>query len=280
MNLFKNLSGKAKAFLLNAIFLLYSLSCIFPVVWVLYSSMKTKAEFANNIISLPAALNFDNYLAVFQTTPMFTFVINSLRNTAISIVFILLISFVMGYFLSRFRFRGSKTLRSFFMFGLLVPVHALLVPIYLIYKNIGFTDQWYSLILPYVGFGLSFPIFLVESYMRGIPVELEEAASIDGSSFTSTLFTIILPAAMPVMATVAIMQFFSCWNEFPFALVLINKEALRTVPLGLTYFQSQHEVNYPRMMAAMMCSLIPVAIIYFTFSSQIIKGVAAGAVKG
>lgn len=280
MNLFKNLSGKAKAFLLNTIFLLYSLSCIFPVVWVLYSSMKTKAEFANNIISLPAALNFDNYLAVFQTTPMFTFVLNSLRNTAISIVFILLISFVMGYFLSRFRFRGSKTLRSFFMFGLLVPVHALLVPIYLIYKNIGFTDQWYSLILPYVGFGLSFPIFLVESYMRGIPVELEEAASIDGSSFTSTLFTIILPAAMPVMATVAIMQFFSCWNEFPFALVLINKEALRTVPLGLTYFQSQHEVNYPRMMAAMMCSLIPVAIIYFTFSSQIIKGVAAGAVKG
>jgi raffinose/stachyose/melibiose transport system permease protein len=250
------------------------------VVWVFYSSLKTKAEFTNNIINLPAALDFGNYLAVFQTTPMLTFILNSLRNTAISIVFILLISFVMGYFFSRFKFRGSKALHNFFMFGLLVPVHALLVPVYLIYKNIGFTDQWYSLILPYVAFGVSFPIFLVESYLRGIPTELEEAASIDGCTFTGTLFTIILPAAMPVMATVAIMQFFSCWNEFPFSLVLTSKEALRTVPLGLTYFQSQHDVNYPRMMAAMMCSLIPVAIIYFTFSAQIIKGVAAGAVKG
>lgn len=276
----KRRPSSVKTIIFNAIFLLYSLSCIFPVIWVLYSSLKTKVEFTNNIISLPANPTLENYVAVFETTPMLTFILNSLRNTALSIGFIILFSYVIGYFMARFEFKGKKIMHNFYMFGLLVPVHALLVPIYLIYKSIGFTDQWYSLILPYVAFGLSFPIFLVESYIKGIPNELEEAASIDGSGFTRTLFSIILPAAMPVVSTVAIMQFFSCWNEFPFALVLINREELRTVPLGLTYFQSQHEVNYPRMMAAMMCSLIPVATVYFAFSAQIIKGVVAGAVKG
>lgn len=275
-----HLKKNITAICLNLLFLLFSLSCIFPVIWVFYSSLKTKAEFANNIASLPVAPSFQNYVDVFSTTPMVLFILNSLRNTALSLGFIVLISFITGYFISRFKFLGRKLIYSFYMFGLLVPVHALLVPVYLIYKNLNLADHWYTLVIPYIAFNLSFPVFLVESYIRGIPREMEEAAAIDGCSFTRTLFTIILPMAFPVVATVAITQFFSCWNEFPFALVLINKESLRTIPLGLTYFQAQHDINYPRMMAAMTIALIPVAAVYFSFSSQIIKGVAAGAVKG
>lgn len=269
-----------KNFLLNALFLIFTLSCLFPVVWIFYSSLKTKDEFVTNIVNLPQNPSFQNYIDVFQTTPMLTFVANSLRNTVLSLVIIVFFSFVTGYFIARFDFFGKKVIYVLYLFSMVVPIHALLVPVYLIFNQAHLIDRWFTLIIPNVAFGLAFPIFLIESYIGGIPREMEEAAAIDGCSFNRTLFTIIMPLAFPAIATVAIIQFFSCWNEFAFALILTQKESLRTLPIALTYFQAQHDVNYPRMMAAMCVSLIPVAAVYFSFSSQIIKGVAAGAVKG
>lgn len=267
------------AVLANLGIMLFTISCIFPIIWILYSSLKTNAEFANSIISLPETFQFSNYVEAFNMTKMPLFMLNSFRTTVISLILIVLLSFVTAYFIARFRFKGRKLMYLYYLFGLIVPIHALLVPVYLLFKNTGLADQWYTLVIPYVAYNLSFPIFLIESYINKIPREMEEAAAIDGSSFTRTLFTIILPMSLPVIATVAIMQFFSCWNEFAFALVLINEESLRTVPLGLTYFKAQHDTDYPQLMAGMIIALLPVAVVYFSFSSYIIKGVSAGAVK-
>lgn len=264
----------------NVILLVFSLSCIFPIIWVLYSSLKTKSEFANNIVNLPKDPQFYNYVEAFKTSRMGTFMINSMRNTIISLFFIVLFSFVTGYFIARFKFRGKKIIYLFYLFGLLVPIHALMVPIYLLFQKYSLDDQWFTLVIPYVAFGLPFALVLMESYISTIPHEMEEAASIEGASFSQTLFMIIFPMAMPVIATVTIMQFFSCWNEFAFSLILINTEDLRTVPLGLTYFKAQRDTNYPLLMAAMIISLFPVAAVYFGFSGKIVKGVAAGAIKG
>ena len=264
----------------NIIMLLFTFTCIFPLIWILYSSLKTKAEFAQNIIFLPSTPQFGNYINAIETSNMPLFMLNSLRNTALSLILIVFISFIAGYFIARFKFVGNRALYAYYLFGMLVPIHALLVPIYLLFQRAGLTDKWYTLVITNLGFGIPFALFLIESYIHSIPREMEEAAAIEGSSFTRTLFTIILPMASPVISTVAIMQFFSCWNEFPFALILISTEKLRTVPLGLTYFRSQRETNYPLLMAAMVISLAPVAAVYFSFSDRIIKGVAAGAVKG
>lgn len=138
----------------------------------------------------------------------------------------------------------------------------------------------YTLLFPYVAFGLPIAVFLVESYMHNIPKEIEEAAAIDGSSFNRTLFSIVLPMCKPILVTVGIIQFFSVWNEFTFALILISKEALKTVPVGLTIFKGQYATDYPRMMTAMLISILPAVALYFAFSKQIIKGMVAGAVKG
>jgi raffinose/stachyose/melibiose transport system permease protein len=264
----------------NVVLLLFTISCIFPVIWVFYSSLKTKAEFAQNIVNLPSSPQFGNYIEAIRTSRMVRFMLNSFRTTLISLVLIVGISFVTGYFISRFRFWGRKALYFYYMFGLLVPVHALMVPMYLQFQRLGLNNQWYTLIIPYVAFGLPFALFLVESYIASIPKEMEEAAVIEGCSFSHILFGIILPIAAPVIATITIMQFFACWNEFSFALILISTEELRTVPLGLTYFRAQRDTNYPLLMAAMIISLLPVAVVYFSFSGKIIKGVAAGAVKG
>lgn len=264
----------------NALMLFFTVSCIIPLLWIGYSSLKTQAEFANSILSLPSAPQFGNYLEAIKLTNMLQLSWNSARVTILSVIGITTISYVTGYITARVDFKGKKAMIFYYLFGMLVPIHALLVPIYLLFKNVGLADQWFTLIIPYIAFNLSLPIMLVSSYVVGVPKEIEEAAAIDGLSFSGTMCRIVLPIAIPVLTTVAILQFFSCWNEFSFALVLLKDESLRTVPLGMSYFRSQHSINYPQLMAGMILSMLPVTIIYFAFSSRIISGVMSGAVKG
>lgn len=269
-----------KKLLINAVMLLFTISCVFPLVWLVYSSLKTQNEFSNSILSLPQTLQFGNYAEAIKLTDMPRLSWNSARVTVLSVALIVAISFLTGYLTARLDFKGKKLMMFYYLFGLLVPIHALLVPVYLLFKQTGLADQWFTLIIPYVAFNLSMPILLVTSFILGIPKEMEEAAAIDGLSFSGTMFKIILPMAVPVLTTVAILQFFSCWNEFSFALVLLKDESMRTVPLGMSYFKSQHSTNYPQLMAGMVLSMLPVTVLYFAFSSRIISGVLAGAVKG
>lgn len=270
------------AVILNFILIVFSVTCIFPLVWMIYSSFKLSKEFQADIISLPKIPTFENYIYVANdpNSHIWTSLFASFRTTVISILFIVLFSFIVGYILSRIGFKGNRLIYLMFLLGMLIPIHSLLVPIVVVFQKCGMYNKWFTLLLPYISFGLPIGIFLIESYLQGIPVELEEAAAIDGSSFSKTLFTIILPVCKPILATVGIIQTFACWNEFSFALVLINDVKYQTVPLALTNFSGQFSTNYPRMMAAMLITMAPIVILYFLFSQQIIKGMVAGAVKG
>ncbi|MCC8137041.1 MAG: carbohydrate ABC transporter permease [Clostridiales bacterium] len=269
-------------FFMNAILWIFSLSCIFPIVWMFYSSLKEKRVFNADIIGLPKDPTLYNYIRIL-TNPDYHLaqsMWNSVRTTGISIVLIVVFSFIVGYILSRVRFKLNRVLYVMFLMGMLIPIHSLLVPIYVVFLRCGISNKWFTLILPYVSFGLPMGIFLVEGYVKTIPVSLEEAASIDGSSFSYTLWHIIFPICRPILVTVAIIQVFSCWNEFSFALVLIRDSALQTVPLALTQFKGQFASDYPKQMAAMLITMSPIIVLYFAFSKQIIKGMVAGAVKG
>lgn len=268
------------SFLTNAVLIVFSITCIYPVFWMIYSSFKTTKEFNNNPVEIPVQLHFENLVQVVTKTLMPTYIKNSAVVTVISLTFILIIGFITGYFLSRFKFKGRNMLYSYFMVGMLIPIHALLVPIYILTKNVGLINTVGGLVLPYVSFGLPVAVFLIESYVGTVPKEIEEAANIDGSSFSRTLLMIMLPMCTPILATVAIIQFFYCWNEFIFALVLLNDQAKFTVPLGLTFFKGPYATNYPMIMTATVVSMIPVMILYFAFSGNVIKGMTAGAVKG
>lgn len=266
--------------LMNAILIIFSITCIYPVFWMIYSSFKTTKEFNNDSVGLPAVFHFENYVQVITKTLMPTYIKNSAVVTIISLILILMIGFITGYFLSRFKFKGRKMLYAYFMVGMLIPIHALLVPIYILTKNVGLINNVAGLVLPYVSFGLPTAVFLIESYVRTIPKAIEEAANIDGSSFSRTLLKIILPMCTPILATVAIIEFFTSWNEFSFALVLLSDQAKFTVPLGLTFFKGPYATNYPMIMTATVVSMTPVMILYFAFSGNVIRGMTAGAVKG
>lgn len=267
-------------FFANFFLILFSATCIFPVIWLIYSSFKSNAEFSADILALPGSLNLEHYIRILKNGEMLTYLINSLRTTLLSLVLILLFGFIVGYFLARFRFKGRKLIYNYFLLGVLIPIHAIIVPMYILFKQTHLSDSWITLIFPYVSFGLPIAVFLVESYIKSLPKEMEEAAAIDGSSFSRTLFTIILPMTAPILTAVGIIQFFTCWNEFIFSLILINDQNLMTIPVGLSRFKGQFSAEYPVMMTTMVIGMAPAMILYFCFSKQIIKGMVAGAVKG
>lgn len=276
----KEAGRKAVRLVPNVILMIFSITCVFPAIWLFYSSLKGKAEFYNNPIALPAHPSFQHYIDIFTKSKILVWMGNTVRNSVISLIFIILIGFVVGYFLSRYRFKGRKFLYGYFLLGMLVPVHALMVPMYVLFTKTGITDQWFTLVLPYTALSLPIAVFLVESFVHSVPVEVEEAAAIDGSSFHRTLFSIIMPMCKPILVTVGIIQFFYVWNEFTFALILMNSEQLMTIPVGITLFKGQFTTDYPKMMTAMLVAILPAVILYFSFSKQIIKGMVAGAVKG
>lgn len=246
---------------------------------MLYSSLKEKRQFNADIIGLPTNPTLANYQKILSNRDynLLQTMGNSLRSTVLSVV---LIAFIVGYILARIDFKLNKPLYVMFLMGMLIPIHSLMVPIYIIFSKAGLSNHWYTLLFPYVAFALLMSIFLVQGYVRGIQTELEEAAAIDGSSFSKTLFGIILPVCKPILMTVAIINVFGCWNEFSFALILIKDSAVYTVPLGLKQFTGQFNSDYPKIMAAMLMTMSPIVVFYFAFSKQIIKGMVADAVKG
>jgi len=264
----------------NLIMWIFSITCVYPVLWMVYSSLKKSRDFERNILGLPKEIYLDNYIKIFSAGTIGTYMFNTVRNTALSLALIVLFGFINGYFISRFRFRGRTALYTLYMLGMLVPMHALLIPIYILFSNTHLNDHWYTVILPNVAFNLPISIFLVESFMSTIPKDIEEAASIDGASFSRTLFRIILPLVTPILVTVGIITFFNCWNEFSFSLVLLNDQKLFTLPLGLTMFKGVYQSDYPKMMTTMVIAMAPAIFLYFAFSKQIIQGMMSGALKG
>ena len=278
----KTIRTKILAVFLNLVLGIFSLSCIFPLIWMFYSSLKQKRDFNADIMGLPKTPSFENYIRILTNVDyhIFASVVNSIRTTVLTIALIIFLGFIVGYILARVRFPGNRILYVMFLMGLLIPIHSLLVPIYVVFKATNLGNKWFTLIIPYVAFGLPIAIFLVEGYVKSIPISLEEAANIDGSSFTSTLFRIILPICKPILVTIGIIQTFATWNEFSFALVLIRDQRLQTVPLAMTQFTGQFSSDYTKIMAAMLITMSPIIAFYFIFSKQIIKGMVAGAIKG
>ena len=277
----KPFSHYVGVFAVNLVPMLYALTCIFPVVWLFYTTFKTQTEFSIDVLALPRSwANLTNYEYVLKKMPILQAMFNTMRVTLIVLLLVLFFAFVNGYFMARFRFRGKNALSLIYMSNLLIPIHAILVPVYIMFTKLGLSNHWYSTIIPCVCMELTTSIFLVRSYVESVPRELEEAASIDGSSFSRTMFRIILPTVRPVLVTSGIISFFHVWNEFPFSLILFKDERDYTMPLMLMRFKGEYFTDYPRVMTSIFVAIIPALVVYSLFSKQIIMGMMAVAVKG
>jgi len=275
-----SLKGYISSFFINIPITLLSITCIFPVVWLIYSSLKTDAEFTLNPVALPVKIHLDNYIVAFKKANFGTFTFNSFFNSILSLILVLFISFTLGYLLSRYRFIGRNFIYGTLMATMMIPIYALIVPIFIQEKKIGILNSMSSLIPVYVAMELPMAVFLIDSYLKGISIDLEDAAAIDGASLPRTMYTIMMPICKPILSTIVILTFMHVWNEFAFAQVLVTKEELKTIPIGLTYFTSQYSTSYTLLLAALAMATIPVLIIYLFFYNKIMEGMMAGAIKG
>jgi raffinose/stachyose/melibiose transport system permease protein len=250
------------------------------VFWIAYSSLKSNTELFGNMLSLPKTPHWDNYLYVLTQFNIQHYLKNTLINTVVSLVFIIILGFIVGYFLSRYNFRARNFIYMLFLSGILVPIHALIVPIYMEFRVINIVNTRLSLILPYIIFGLPGTVFLVDAYVRGIPIEMEEAAFTEGASIFQILWRLIFPMCKPVLVTITVLSFNSTWNDFIFNLTLTSGDALRNISVALRTFGNGYSVDYVRLMSAVAVATIPILVLYIAFNKQIINGMVEGAVKG
>jgi raffinose/stachyose/melibiose transport system permease protein len=257
-----------------------AITCIYPLVWLAYSSLKTENEFVRSMFSLPSSLQWSNYYLALIKSKILFFFLNTVFNGVTTVAVIVFFAFCIGYFLARDDFKGKALVYSLLTIGLVVPVHSLLVPMYIQYKLLGMVDHRGVLILPYLGVMLPLAVFLIDAYIKTLPRELEQAAEIEGASLFQTIVGIIVPLSGPILITAIIIVFNFAWNEFPFSLVLNASEKVRNIAVGIMNFASDWDTKWTLRIAACVISLFPVTILYVFFNRQIIKGMTEGSVKG
>ena len=259
----------------------FAVYTLFPLIWLVISSLKTNFEFlAASPFSLPAKPQWSNYVNALTVAGLGRMLFNSVFVGLSATVVNIIIASMGAYCISRFRFRGREKIFTLFTAGILVPLNALMVPYFVIITKLGLINRYGGMILLYTAIGIPMSTFLIRGLMDSIPMELEEAAYIDGCGFYARFFHIILPLSRTGIVTAATFEFLTCWNEFVFANLLVSSEKLRTIQVGIRYFTNQFSTDYVSMYAAIVISIVPSIIGYVLFQEQIIAGMTSGAVKG
>lgn len=253
-----------------------------PLLWIVLLSFESNSAILSHPFSI-TRLSLANYRMALSTLDLLLMYRNTFILALGSVPLGILISFMASYALSRMFFRWrrlQRALRYFFLAGLAVPVYILLFPVYRLDVEFGVYGTYLSLILPYIAVSISFNMLLFTGFLADFPAELEQAAIVNGCSLFTLCARVVLPLMRPVVATLLIFNTIYVWNEFPFAVTLINKTSLTTVSLGISQFQGVWNVDYGAMMASTVLVLIPQLIVYAIFQRQIVAGMTAGAVKG
>ena len=251
-----------------------------PFVFMVLNSFKEKFEMlTKGVFQLPDKLNWSNYTEVL-TGGFGNYFKNSVIVLAISLILLLFISACASYPLARFKFKMAQPIYAIIVACMSIPVHITLIPVFKMSKSTGLYDTIWSLIGPYIAFAVPISVFILTSFMKEIPREIEESAEIDGCGKIQMFFSMILPLSKPGMATLAIYNGVNMWNEFSFANTLTQSAQNRTLPLAIWEFQGQYSMNTPMIMAVLTLTLLPMVIMFIVFQDKLVKGMTAGAVKG
>jgi raffinose/stachyose/melibiose transport system permease protein len=257
------------------------LSCVFfyPMIWLVLSSFRPNRDIFTTPFALPKEIDFHNWVDAWSVGNMSTYAKNSVIVTSATIVFILLFASLAAFAFSKLRFRGSGTLMLMFVFGLFMPLQSFFIAQSYLFDKLNLKDSYMGLILPYIGVGLPLAIFLLKAYLDSVPKELMEAARIDGCTDRVLFSRIILPLLIPSLATVGIFSALNTWNELLLAMLYIQNDELKTIPVGLLAFSSRYMTDYKLLFSALAIITIPMIILYVFFHRYIVAGLTEGALK-
>lgn len=254
---------------------------LFPLIWLIDFSLGSSNEmFTSGLLIIPKKIRWDNYVKAFVDGNFLHYLKNSILINSLAVILVILISIMAGYACQRMQWKWNNLVKTILLLGMMIPIHATLLPNYKIYNSIHMTDTIWALLIPYVAFSLPQGLFLMTGFMESIPRELEEAAVMDGCGIYRILFQIITPLLKPSIATVAIMTFLNNWNEFMMASTYLSSPKWKTLPFSVLEFTGEYSSNYAVQFAVMALTAAPAVIVYVILNKHITKGVAMGAVKG
>jgi raffinose/stachyose/melibiose transport system permease protein len=249
-----------------------------PLVWLVVSSFKTNSELFANPFGLPAEWSFDNYARALAAHPLPVYLRNSLLAAAGSALLIIVAASMASYALLH-RFRLSKVTFGFLMFGILLPVNALMTPVFFIVNILGLYNSILGLVLVYAGLFFPLGFLIVKTYMDTTPPEILEAARIDGAGFHAIFARIVMPLTAPGAVTAGIFLLITAFNELLFASLLTKDEASQTIQVGVRYFLTTYSADYPLAFAATVISIAPTVVVYIILSDRIVAAMTAGSLK-
>jgi len=254
---------------------------LFPVVWMVFTSVKTLDEIVTNPLSFfPDTWNWSNYLEVFQNHPFATYLWNTSWYTVVTVVGTVFFSAMIAFGFARFRARGQTFLFAIVLSTMMLPQQVVMIPQYLLFNSIGWVDSYLPLTVPAIAGG-AFLIFLLRQFYLGLPKELDEAVTIDGGGYLTIFFRIILPLSLPAMATAAIIEFMFRWNDLMGPLIYLNSQELYPLSLGLANFTAAYAATpWQLLMAASVMAVLPPLILFFFAQKYFIQGVVISGTKG
>jgi len=252
---------------------------LIPLYWLVASSFKPPNDL-NNARLFPSSFSGGNYSNAFVGYDFGIYFRNSLIVTLATTALVLVLGTLAGYALGRLPMRGKFTTMVILLIISVFPAVAVLAPLYLLLREICWLNSYQALILPYTAFNLPFAIWILRNYMIGIPKEMEETGRIDGAGALRTVWTIVLPQALPGLFTAGIFTFTACWTEFLMALTFNDANNYRTIPVGIAEFGGNFQVPYGTIFAASVVATVPIGILVFIFRKFVVSGLTSGAVKG
>lgn len=253
---------------------------IVAVLWMVSTAFKTEAQtYSPKPVWIPNPITLDSLKKFFTTYNFGKMLMNSLVTSIFSMIICVSSACLAGYGVTRFRFRGKKSLMNFLLITQMFPSVMLVVPFYAILSKYHLTNNLFGLVVVYAATNVAFSTWMLVSYFKTVPIELDEAARIDGASSFRTFWNIILPLIVPGIAAVAIFILFNSWNEYMYSSVLISDDNLKTLTVGIISLNSQYQIKWNDLMAASTVSSLPLVILFLFFQKYFIAGMTSGAVK-
>ncbi|MEG1640218.1 MAG: carbohydrate ABC transporter permease [Ruthenibacterium sp.] len=275
----KDIKGKMLRGATLVVLSAYALTVIYPLLWMLVSGFKTNKEIFGNTWALPKNWSFDNYIAAWDIG-VGTYFANSVIVTVIAMLLTVVFAALIAFVLARFEFRMKTFLFILVLGGMMLSPEVSLISLYKMMQGMGIYNTYWALIIPYTAFRIPFTTFLMWSYFKDLPIEIEESAYLDGCTTFQIFTRMILPMSKPVVATSALLAAMTFWNEFMFGLVFIESTALKTIPIGLMNLRGTLTTKWSIMLAGLTISALPMIVVFLIFQKQLVRGMTAGGVKG
>jgi raffinose/stachyose/melibiose transport system permease protein len=257
----------------------YAAVALVPLLVMVSSSFRTNADLITEPLGAPWPLSVASYKEAWTVGSFATYFANSLLVTCGAVALSTVVATMAAYALARSRSRIFRGLEALFLSGLMLPIHLAILPIFYLFDGAGLIDSRLGLVLMYGASGVPFSVFVLTTFFRQLPVELEEAAQLDGASTWQTFVRIMVPLVRPAVATVAVFRFVPIWNDFLFPLVLLRNEEKYTLPVGLTTFFGENATNYSAVFAGLVITTVPLILLFLLATKQIVAGLTAGMTK-